>query len=318
MIRVTVKDDDHQMRLDRFLRRNLSLQSLPAIYKMIRKGAVKVEGKKRKENYRLSAGETVEIGVDPAEFRSQRDTESRGIQGLTETEFFRRNFVVLHEDSALIVCNKPVHVVVHPGTGHQGPESVIEMAQSYLAKKGEKKEPVLVHRLDRDTSGVILIAKGKRNLRLLHDSFRGDLVKKTYTAMVHGRPDKYKGTISAALDQTSSRNEGMKVHVSDRGKSAETSYTVEASAGGISRLSVDLHTGRTHQIRVHLTHIGCPIIGDPRYGDPQRDKDVFSRGILRRLYLHATVIEFPHPRDGRPMRVTAPVPSEFRDSRLLL
>jgi len=317
MISQTIRQNDANMRLDRLLRQRLPLKPLSEIYRLIRQGSVKVNGKKIKENHRLQPGEVLEVQVPPSEWAGQTTSPDESIANLINTDFFKRKFHVLYEDEHLLVCNKPDGLVVHPGTGHLKNDTLIDLAKSYLLKKqnGEyRDEPVLVHRIDRDTSGVILLAKNKSVLRSIHEAFRGHEVEKRYLAICHGKPAENSGTIEADLSRTHDLNDGMKMRVDEDGLHARTTYSVVESHGGISKLIVEIDTGRTHQIRVHLAHIGCPIVGDVRYGDPQKDQKIFAQtGIARRLYLHARMISIPDPHGGKMLTIRAPEPPEFFD-----
>jgi RluA family pseudouridine synthase len=314
MTSIRIEEDDAGVRLDRFLRKRLKLRTLSQIYRMIRQGDVRVNGKKAKENSRLALGDLVEMAVDKPELTASQGGSDAHLVDLAQTEYFRKNFRVLYEDDVLLACNKPPHLVVHSGTGHEGADTMIDLAKSYLLTSGTASsgEPALVHRIDRDTSGVVLIAKNRTALRTLHESFRERDVQKHYLAVCHGTPPHHSGTISAPIERTYGRNDGTKMQVGDEGLDAESSYEVLRAHGGLSKLSVDLHTGRTHQIRVHLEHAGCPIVGDVRYGDPTRDEALFARrSVARRLYLHAHTIRVPHPLLKRTITITAPEPREF-------
>ena len=173
---------------------------------------------------------------------------------------------------------------------------------------------MLVHRIDRDTSGIVLIAKNKRILRYLHSHFRDHQIDKKYIAVCHGQPPKKSGVIEVKLAKTLERNSGTKVTVDENGQPSQSHYAVLQSNGRLATLQVTIGTGRTHQIRVHLAHIACPIVGDVRYGDKDRDKALFMRrNIFRRLYLHAHHISFIHPLDNKRLTLSAPVPDEFAE-----
>jgi 23S rRNA pseudouridine955/2504/2580 synthase len=173
---------------------------------------------------------------------------------------------------------------------------------------------MLVHRIDRDTSGIVLIAKNKSILRYLHSHFRDHQIEKKYSAVCHGRPPKKSGVIEVKLAKTLERNSGTKVTVDENGQIAKTRYSVIRSNGVFTEFDAGIGTGRTHQIRVHLAHIGCPVVGDVRYGDKDLDKALFMRrNISRRLYLHAHHISFIHPLDNKRLTLTAPVPDEFAE-----
>jgi RluA family pseudouridine synthase len=364
MISLKVTPDDTGMRLDRLLRKTLPLRSLSDIYRLIRIGHIRVNGKKTIQNYRLHETDEIVIDVDSAELVQNKTEKSGTLPDLSRTDFFKRNFAIIYEDDDLLACNKPPNLVVHPGTGHNTRDTLIDLVKSYIAnpaslhtgniyanpaeldkslyagiiyakrvnnsatvtkrvdisatvtKKNsspESVDPVLVHRIDRDTSGIILIAKNKRMLRYLHTHFRDHQLEKRYIAVCHGAPLKNKGVIEVNLIKTVERNSGMKMKVNETGMFSKSEYSVIQSNGKISLVQVIISTGRTHQIRVHLAHIGCPIIGDVRYGDKNLDNPVFSvKSVIHRLYLHAERISFIHPIDGKRVTLIAPLPEEFR------
>jgi 23S rRNA pseudouridine955/2504/2580 synthase len=315
MVTIAISPNDASMRLDRFLRKRLALRTLSDIYRMIRTGFARVNGKKVKENYRLQQGDLLELRMDVAELVSAKKENEQGLAELSKTEFFKRNLKIVYEDDSLIACDKPPHLVVHPGTGHDGHATLIDLIKSYMltkAKKDPDADPVLVHRLDRDTSGIILVAKNKTVVRKLHELLRGHELTKKYLAVCHGAPPRPLGAVEVNLAKTLERNEGTKVSVKDKGMYSKTEYKVVKRGEGLSKMELTLVTGRTHQIRVHMAHIGCPVVGDVRYGDQEKDRRLFSKGgIVRRLYLHAGVISFIHPADGRRLTLTVPEPDEF-------
>ena len=307
--------DDSGARLDRLLRKSLPLTKLSDVYRLVRTGRIRINGKKTKQDYRLQEHDTVEMDIDQSELPKKNTSATEALVNLANTDFFKRNLNIIFEDEDLIACNKPPNLVVHPGTGHSAHDTLIDIVKSYvLTKKNGNKtgEPMLVHRIDRDTSGIVLIAKNKRILRYLHSHFRDHQIDKKYIAVCHGRPSKKSGAIEVKLAKTLERNSGTKVTVDENGQPSKSLYVVVQSNGRFTTLQVTIGTGRTHQIRVHLAHIGCPVVGDVRYGDKDLDKALFMRrNISRRLYLHAHFISFIHPLDNKRLTLTAPVPVEF-------
>jgi|WetSurMetagenome_2_1015567.scaffolds.fasta_scaffold00108_38 23S rRNA pseudouridine955/2504/2580 synthase len=315
MITIPITLNDSNQRLDRFLRKRLPLRTLSDIYRMIRTGFARVNGKKVKESRRLEEGDTVELRVDEAEIGAARPAAGEGTADIRKTEFYKRNLKIVYEDESIIACDKPPHLVVHPGTGHAGGATLIDLVKGYMASKERKDDdadPVLVHRLDRDTSGIILIAKNKAVVRRLHSLLRDSELTKKYLAVCHGVPPQTQGSIEADLAKTVERNEGTKMRVAPGGMHSKTDYKVVKAANGLSKLELVLRTGRTHQIRVHMAHICCPVVGDVRYGDPARDAALFAMpGTIRRLYLHAGLVSFTHPGTGKRLTLTVPEPREF-------
>jgi RluA family pseudouridine synthase len=317
LITLKIGIDDSGARLDRLLRKSLPLTKLSDIYRLVRTGRVRINGKKTKQDYRLREHDILEMDIDQSELPQKNTSATDALVNLAGTDFFKRNLNIIFEDEDLIACNKPPNLVVHPGTGHSAHDTLIDIVKSYVLtrKHGtEADEPMLVHRIDRDTSGIVLIAKNKRMLRYLHSHFRDHQIAKKYIAVCHGRPPKKSGVIEVKLAKTLERNSGTKVTVDESGQIAETQYSVIHSNGALTEFDVGIGTGRTHQIRVHLAHIGCPVVGDVRYGDKDLDKSLFTSGnIFRRLYLHAHLISFIHPLDTKRLTLTAPVPDEFSE-----
>ncbi|MFP4164345.1 MAG: RluA family pseudouridine synthase [Chitinispirillaceae bacterium] len=316
MITFTAGPSEAGSRLDRLLRKRLPLMGLSEIYGLIRRGLVKVNGKKVKQNHRLNEGEVLEIRVDRSEFRNEAKADN-SLANLTRTEFFKKNFNILFEDSSLLVCNKPAGLVVHSGTGHVSRDNLVDLATAYVLSKhkhpSEPQIPVLMHRLDRDTSGVILLAKNKKIVRLLHDEMRKGTFIKQYVAICHNRPPQFESTVTLNLKRTDRSSRGMKMSVEKSGRESKSTYRLVEYQNGLSEIEVFLHTGKTHQIRVHLAHLNAPILGDQRYGSEELDRTVLSAiSLPRRLYLHAHKLSFPHPLTKKTTKITAPLPREFK------
>jgi len=312
---VHAPDDCAGLRIDRFLRRQLPHVPLSRIYRMIRTGGVRVGGKQVGQQYRLAAADAVEMAVAAEEVRQENVSRSEAVARLAGTAFFRTMFRVVFEDECLIVCDKPPGLVVHPGSGHPSDDSLIELAQAHMlrSRAGADRRPYLVHRLDRDTSGVILIAKDRAGLVALHEAMREGRIDKRYECVCHGAPRRPAGVIELNLAKTFERNDGTKVTAAENGQFSRSRYTVVQTRGGLSLVAVRLETGRTHQIRVHMAHIGCPIVGDVRYGDAAADGRLpVASGPSKRLYLHAHSITFPHPLSRQRITVDSPRPEQFR------
>jgi 23S rRNA pseudouridine955/2504/2580 synthase len=314
MQHIIIGPEDAGCRVDRLLRKRLPLLPLSGIYTLIRKGGVRVGGRKVREDCRLREGEVLDVEVDAAEVVAPRAPDA-SLGRLTGTSFFRKNFSVIYEDAHLLACNKPSGLVVHPGSGHTRCDSLIELATAYLLGKNgitPGDEIALVHRLDRDTSGVILIAKNKRTLRSLHEAFVNRAVVKEYRAICHERPPRNEGTISVNLSRTHERNGGMKMRVDGDGREARSRYELNEFRNGLSSVTLFLDTGKTHQIRVQMAHVGAPVVGDVRYGDAAADAKLFG-GAPPRLFLHACRVSFRHPHTRKSLTIKAPVPQEFAE-----
>lgn len=212
---------------------------------------------------------------------------------------------ILFEDDVMLVINKPPGMVVHPGAGVSSGTVVNALMHHHTGKLsviGGVERPGIVHRLDRETSGCLLVAKCDTAHQRLAEQFAGRTIEKTYLAIVEIKPPRASGHISGAIARHRVNRQKMTVSERPEARSAETDYATLKSAEGLYLLECKPKTGRTHQIRVHLKHIGCPIAGDPVYG---------KRGSFSRHLLHAWKITFDHPVSGLKQTITAPVPSDF-------
>lgn len=218
---------------------------------------------------------------------------------------------LLYEDSHFVAVNKPVGLVVHPGNGVTGPTLVhglLHRLQGALAPAGGSLRPGIVHRLDRDTTGVILVAKTDEAFHALQRAFANRTVQKEYVALVRGEPGTDSGEIREPIGRHSTHRTRMTVRPD--GRDAHTSWRKEERFRGFTLLRCGLHTGRTHQIRVHLSHLGHPIVGDPTYGYRSRRGDAISSTCV---LLHSAHTELSHPVTGDPVKLTAPLPTHFSE-----
>ncbi|MBN2037084.1 MAG: RluA family pseudouridine synthase, partial [Chitinispirillaceae bacterium] len=202
MISFIAGPNEVAVRLDRILRKKFRLMSLSGIYSLLRRGGVRVNGKRVRQDYRLQEGDEIRVNADSSEMTEQRQDKTGRFERLVRTAFFKCHFVVLHEDPDLLVCDKPAGLVVHPGSGHLCGDTLFDLAAAYLLTGKKIRTPddmALVHRLDRDTSGTILIAKNKRAVRRLHEEFRRGSLTKHYVAVCHNRPPDNEGEIVLRL-----------------------------------------------------------------------------------------------------------------------
>ncbi len=284
-----------EARLDRFLCRQLSQYSRARLQGWIREGRVRVDGRTAKPSSPLRGGEVVE--VEPGELPPLRATAEE------------LPLDILYEDEDVIAVNKPAGMVVHAGAGaHSGTlTNALLYRFGSLSTAGGELRPGIVHRLDRYTSGVILVARTNAAHRSLAAQFSARRVEKTYLAMVHGRV----AAESGAIDRPIARDPRARIRMTarlERGRSALTAYRVVARYAHLTLLEVRIGTGRTHQIRVHLSSIGHPVAGDRLYGAPAR---VPGMPPLDRHFLHARRIRFLAPSSGREVVVEAPLPPEL-------
>ena len=281
-------------RIDNFLRTQLRGVPKTLIYRILRKGEVRVNKGRVKPEYKLQAGDLVRV---PPLRLAERDEPEPLAQGLLE----RLEAAIVYEDKALIVLNKPAGIAVHGGSGLS--YGVIEALRQL---RPDAKELELVHRLDRDTSGLLMIAKKRSMLRHLHQALRGDGVDKRYMALVRGRWETSKKQVNAPLLKNTLRSGERMVEVTEDGKEALTLFRVLRRFGDFATL-VEARpvTGRTHQIRVHARHAGHSIAGDCKYGDEEFTREIRELGG-KRLFLHAYALRVPLP-DGGELALEAPV-----------
>ena len=281
-------------RIDNFLRARLKGVPKSLIYRILRKGEVRVNKGRIKPEYKLQTGDMVR--VPPLRLAEKNEVESFATPVLDRLEA-----AIIYEDKGLIVINKPAGIAVHGGSGVSA--GVIE---AFRQLRPEAKELELVHRLDRDTSGLLMIAKKRSMLRHLHTQLRGDGVDKRYLALVRGNWPASKKSISAPLLKNNLRSGERMVEINPEGKEALTQFKVLSRFSNIATL-VEARpiTGRTHQIRVHAKYAGHSIAGDQKYGDEAFSKLIRGFGG-KRLFLHAYSLTITLP-DDKKLTVEAPV-----------
>ncbi len=305
---MTVKADESGMRLDRWFRNRFPALPFGRLQKLLRKGEIRVNGRRAKAAHRLETGDTVRIPPLPDDMTGSRKGEhrSRPAQPLSRQERTFFDSLILHEDRDLLIINKPSGLAV------QGGSKTSEHLDRYLAaleaEYGER--PRLVHRLDRDTSGALVIAKRRSVAAELGRLFASRSVRKIYWAVVHGVPKPLQGRIDMALVKAMTRG-GERVRPAreeeDGAQKAVTYYSVvDRAAPVVSWLSLKPVTGRQHQLRAHMAFVGHPILGDAKYDGLEN----LPEGVEPRLHLHARRISFPHPRGGD-LDITAPLPDHM-------
>jgi 23S rRNA pseudouridine955/2504/2580 synthase len=308
-----VTPDENGMRVDRFFEARFPGLSFSHIQRIIRKGEVRVNGKRTEPKARLTAGHSVRIPplkVEPPKPREDAPQDQK------DRAFLRD--ITLYEDDDVIVLNKPMGLAVQGGSGTV--RHIDGMLGSLQSQVKDSQRPRLVHRLDKDTAGCLLIAKTRFAAAALAKSFRHRSTRKTYWALVVGVPKPKQGRISTYLAKEE-REEDSFMRVAEHGEDdavhAVTYYAVvETAAQQLAWLSLKPVTGRTHQLRAHTAHIKHPIIGDPKYFNKENWQ--LPGGIQNKLHLLARRIAVPHPRGGKPIDVTAPLPDHMAQSWNLL
>ncbi|MEA2277490.1 MAG: rRNA synthase [Solirubrobacteraceae bacterium] len=278
--------DDEGARLDAFLAAPLG--SRARAQRLIDAGAVRVDGEPVPKRHRLRAGERVSVQEPPEPVRDEGAPAP---------------YALPYRDEHLLVVDKPAGVVVHPARGHR--TGTLAQALAGVAAGGEEAERAgIVHRLDRDTSGLLVVARGEAVHRALRAALQARAITREYLALVEGRPPARTGTIDAPLG----RDRRVRTRVStdtDDPRDAVTHFELERALGRTTLLRVRLETGRTHQIRAHLQAIGHPVVGDPEYGTP-------GRLGLERQFLHAARLAFAHPVTGAAVDVSSPLPADLQ------
>jgi 23S rRNA pseudouridine955/2504/2580 synthase len=282
-----VGEEGESQRIDNFLLRELKGVPKSHVYRVLRSGEVRVNSGRVKPDYRLQVGDRVRI--PPVRIAERRPSPRP------------HEFPIVLEDAAILAVDKPAGVAVHGGSGVS-----FGVIESLRAARPQAKFLELAHRLDRDTSGLLLIAKKRAALVELHRMLREGEVQKSYRAVVKGAPSQDAFEIREALHKHVTASGERRVSVQEDGKAALTRVKV-LKRGEFSLLEVRLLTGRTHQIRVHLAHAGHPIVGDDKYGD-----FALNRSLKQRLLLHAAKLAFKHPLTGEPVRLESPLPAEMK------
>ena len=301
-VTITVEDIADGARLDRFLASTLAGQSRSQIQRLIKEGHVRIAGRPAKANHSVKPGETVEI-----EMPSAIDTEVRP-EALP--------LPIVYQDRDLIVLEKPAGMVVHPAAGHATGtlvNALLHHVDDLSGVAGELR-PGIVHRLDRGTSGLMVVAKHDEAHRELARQFREREVEKEYVALVWGRLQ-----AGRRVDEPIGRDPGNRKRMSARARRSREAVSrivrAEAIGPALTLAAVAIHTGRTHQIRVHLSAIGHPVVGDALYGGVRRRVPGDLRAVTRltRPFLHAAKLAFTHPSDGRRMEFESALPDDLTD-----
>jgi 23S rRNA pseudouridine955/2504/2580 synthase len=298
---LTIDESGEAQRIDNFLFRHLKGVPKSHIYRILR-GEVRVNKKRVDQTYRLKLGDLLRI--PPVRVAQREEVSTVHIPSV--------ELPIIYEDDALLVINKPSGLAVHGGSGVSF--GVIEQMRR---ARPQAKFLELVHRLDRETSGVLLLAKKRSALTAMHEIMREGNSDKRYLTLVLGRWLNVKQHVKLPLHKFDTPQGEKRVTVREGGQASHTIFTLqqtwpESHLPAFSLLEAQLKTGRTHQIRVHLSHLGFPIAGDDKYGDFARNRELMKQG-LKRMFLHAHSISFSHPLTGEPIQISAPLPPELQN-----
>ncbi|UCH46725.1 MAG: RluA family pseudouridine synthase [Betaproteobacteria bacterium] len=292
---VEVDESAEGQRIDNFLAKSLKGVPRSHIYRILRSGEVRVNSGRVSATYRLKPGDRVRI--PPVRIAAPTSRRGGKLRQLGETP--------LYEDEWLLAIDKPAGVAVHGGSG-------ISLGAIEKLREERPNQPFLelIHRLDRETSGVLLLAKRRRALTDVHAQLRHGQVDKRYQVLVLGNWTKPRQSVRLPLRKYVLGGGERRVAVDAQGAAAMTVFKLLGHYDGYSLLEAELKTGRTHQIRVHLSHLGFPIAGDDKYGNFEINKTLEKRG-LKRMFLHAVSVTLKHPATGERLRIEAPLPVEL-------
>lgn len=296
---VEVDDSADGQRVDNFLLKHLKGAPRTLIYRLLRKGEVRVNKGRVKPTYKLRLGDVVRI--PPVRLGDAQDKPSpsdKQQQDILKT--------VIYEDDLILIVNKPSGWAVHGGSGVS-----LGVIEALRAARPELRQLELAHRLDRDTSGCLMLAKKRSALKMLQDLQRHGRIEKRYLALLAGRWRKGKATVDAPLRKNTLSGGERVVRVDAEGKASRTFFEVLGRYTDATLVEATLDTGRTHQIRVHAAHLGTPILGDPKYGDDAANRRLRELG-LRRLFLHAHRLDFTWPDTGKRFSVQAELPDALQ------
>ncbi|MDD7545660.1 23S rRNA pseudouridine(955/2504/2580) synthase RluC [Actinobacillus porcinus] len=295
-----ISEDEAGQRIDNYLLAKLKGVPKSLIYRIVRKGEVRVNKGRIKPEYKLQCGDVVRVPPVRVSEKTQAPVSSK----LNKVASLEQQ--IIFEDDCLLVINKPSGIAVHGGSGLS-----FGVIEGLRALRPEARFLELVHRLDRDTSGILLVAKKRSALRHLHEQLRVKTVQKDYLALVRGQWQSHVKVVQAPLLKNELASGERIVKVSPEGKPSETRFSIEERYPTATLVKASPVTGRTHQIRVHTLHAGHPIALDDKYGDKDFDAEMRALG-LNRLFLHAASIRFEHPKTGETLRLNAPLDEKMK------
>jgi len=296
---ITIDAEQDGQRIDNFLKTQLKGVPKSLIYRILRKGEVRVNKKRIKPEYKLCAGDEIRVPpVRVAEENALPSSKLSSVQALASQ--------IIYEDDVIIVLNKPSGLAVHGGSGLS-----FGVIEGLRALRPESKFLELVHRLDRDTSGLLLVAKKRSALKHLHEQLRVKTMRKQYLALVRGQWQPHVKVVNAPLLKNILQSGERIVRVNSDGKPSETRFQIVQKVANATLVMASPITGRTHQIRVHTAHAGHPIACDDKYGERAFDEQVKLAG-LNRLFLHAYRLTFTHPVTDKELTLEAPLGKELQ------
>lgn len=306
MLEYRVTEDHQGVRLDKYLKKTLANVPFSHLFKMIRVKKIRVNGKRCKPEQELASGDVITVRGDEQQLLGDRERKAPPPPKVDLSEL-----KILHEDDWILIIDKPSGMAAHTGSGVTG-GTVVDVARAYLGPKAERNgfSASPAHRLDRETSGIIIVAKRRPAMVHFTDVFTRHTAKKKYLVLVKGKMPKSNGLIDLPLaehQQTAESRERRGVNMQE----ARTRWEVLSQNSHAAFLACTIETGRTHQIRRHFAAIGHPVAGDSKHGDFAFNREVKAKWGLKRLFLHATRLEFPHPEGGKRMVVETKLPDDL-------
>lgn len=291
--------DDRGLRLDVFITRYIENLTRSQVQLLNQSGAIQVDGRQEKAGYRIRGSESIEVTLKPSD-QSSLEPQHIPIQ-------------IHYEDADLAVIDKPAGMVVHPGSGTKGGTLVHALLFHFqnLSDMAGEGRPGIVHRLDKKTSGLMVVAKNNVAHARLSKAFHERQVRKTYLALVHGKPKEPSGSVDFNIARHSSIRTRMAAQRT-RGRRALSEYRILKEYRGYTLLEVEIKTGRTHQIRVHLSAIGHPVVGDDVYSERSYQEFTKKHGPLGRFFLHSASLQFTHPTTGVDLEFHSALPDELQ------
>ncbi len=308
MLEYKITEDDVGLRLDKFLRRTLPHVPTSHVFKMVRVKKVRVNGKRAQPEQHLAKDDVVTIRGDEKQLLGVREKAAA-----PKPQVNLADLKVLLEDEFILVIDKPSGMAVHTGSGITG-GTVVDLAREYLGPQAVRNgfAPSPAHRIDRETSGILIVAKRRPAMVHFTDVFTHHKARKQYLVLVKGALPQKKGLIDLPLQehqQTAASRAQRGINMQE----ARTRYEVLQQNDTCAYVRCLIETGRTHQIRRHFAAIGHPVAGDSKHGDFAFNRDIKARWGLKRLFLHATHLEFPHPRDQKKTVIECPLPEALNE-----
>jgi 23S rRNA pseudouridine955/2504/2580 synthase len=317
MLEYKVTGDAAGQRLDKFLRKRLTTVPLSHLYKMVRTKKVRVNGARGDIAQILAEGDVISIRGPEAQLLGPPPPPEFREGSVHAAKAIRQDFKVLYEDEHLLVVDKPAGLAVHPGSGSEE-NTLVDQVRDWLGRQGlvippGEYKPSPAHRLDKDTSGAVIVAKTRQAMVKLTEQFTEGVPRKQYWTLAKGRFQKETGTIELRLSEHQQSGQSKQT----RGVNMQEAVTHWKKLGGgadCTLLEVTIETGRTHQIRRHLDAIGHPVVGDGKHGDFLFNRTAKAKFGLKRMFLHAAYLALPHPITGKRLQFHVPMPAELQEA----